>query len=74
MLCVCTLFAFISDVCEISNFTTSSRFMFLLLETNVSVSVKVKVNPCAFPLTEHHVMEAYWWSGGIASLILLPRH
>jgi hypothetical protein len=31
------------------------------------VNVKVKV-PCA--LNEHHAMEAYWGSGGIAPLIL----
>jgi hypothetical protein len=25
-------------------------------------------------LTKHHAMEAYWGSGGIAPLILWPRH
>jgi hypothetical protein len=34
---------------------------------------KGKVVPVLF-LTEHHAMKAYWGSGGIAPLILWPRH
>jgi len=30
--------------------------------------------PYAFFLTEHHAMKAYWTSGGMAPLILCPRH
>jgi hypothetical protein len=33
--------------------------------------IKVKLSLC---LTKHHAMKAYWGSGGIAPLILLPRH
>jgi hypothetical protein len=38
----------------------------------LSVSVEGKVVPVF--LTEHHAMKAYWGSGGIAPLILWPRH
>jgi hypothetical protein len=31
------------------------------------VKIKVKLSLC---LTKHHAMKAYWWSGGIDSLIL----
>jgi hypothetical protein len=37
-----------------------------------TVKVKGKVVPVF--LTEHHAMKAYWGSGGIAPLILWPRH
>jgi hypothetical protein len=33
--------------------------------------VKVKLSLC---LTKHHAMKAYWGSGGIAPLIIWPRH
>jgi hypothetical protein len=33
--------------------------------------VKLKLSLC---LTKHHAMKAYWGSGGIAPLILWPRH
>jgi hypothetical protein len=33
-----------------------------------------KVAPVLFFLTEHRAMKAFWGSGGIAPLILLPRH
>jgi hypothetical protein len=33
--------------------------------------IKVKLFLC---LTEHNAIEAYWGSGGIAPLILWPRH
>jgi len=36
------------------------------------VTGKGKVVPVL--LTEHHAMEAYWGNGGIAPLILKPRH
>jgi len=35
--------------------------------------VKVKLSLCCY-LTEHHVMKAYWESGGIAPHILWPQH
>jgi len=30
--------------------------------------------PCAFFLTEHHAMKAYWGSGGITPFLLWPWH
>jgi hypothetical protein len=35
------------------------------------VKVKVKLSLC---VTKHHAIKAYWGSGGIAPLILRPRH
>jgi len=39
-----------------------------------SSHVKGKVVPVLFFLTEHHVMKAYWGSGGIVPLILWAQH
>jgi hypothetical protein len=45
---------------------------FLLYYSDFSVSLTNDV-VCLF-FTEHHAMKAYWGSGGIAPLILWPRH
>jgi len=48
--------------------TSPPYFPFYKYELQVKVKVKVSC-PCVF-LTEHHTMEAYWRSGGIAPRIL----
>jgi len=53
-----------------NNIWWSVRLMKFLIMQSCSI-----LNRCsrAF-LTEHHAMKAYWGSGGIAPLILWPRH
>jgi hypothetical protein len=40
----------------------------------VKVKVNVKLSLCFFFLTEHHSMKVYWGRGGIAKVIVWPRH
>jgi hypothetical protein len=38
--------------------------------TDIIIKGNGKVVPMLLLLTEHHAIKAYWWSGGIAQLIL----
>jgi hypothetical protein len=63
-----------NHVVLIQNSWTAKPWTFVylyLVSSRLFRKVKVKLSLC---LTKHHAMKAYWGSGGMAPLILWPRH